>query len=190
MWIYEGLPVQFRNKLKKRCKRVVRHRYRVLIEAEIKRDLGEKYGEIGGAMPPVFVQKFQMQLNKKCWKSERLFIEKLVSNGIDNFFPNSVLLNRFFGDLVFPEEGIVVELDGSIHKKEDIKKRDERKDYWLTYFGYIVMRVASDDLGASDKAIADLKENLKVHKLIKQSQIRAELMPPKFRKRYGETLAR
>lgn len=169
------------SKLKKRSKRIVRAKTRTLIEEHIKSYLRNDYYKIGSPLYGPCVQRFQMQLNRACYKSERVFVENLIKNGVSNFFPNMILLNRFFGDVVFPFEGLVVELDGSSHR--DNQDKDLRKDYWLNVFGYQVIRVDATRENNLIKAASYISRIVVEKEINKLSTKRAEILPPIFLKK-------
>lgn len=81
------------------------------------------------------------ELNKSNFRSEREFERYLRDNRCFGFRKNLPLMNRYFGDFVWPSRMVVVEVDGAIHKEERAKKHDARKDQLLGEFGYTVFRV-------------------------------------------------
>lgn len=83
----------------------------------------------------------QAELNAKRYASERELHTFLKNNGFPNFLKNEPLCNRWWGDVVFPDKGIVVEIDGSHHKEEVQAAKDVFRDECLHAFGYKVLRV-------------------------------------------------
>lgn len=131
-----------REKLLSRSRRELRSRQYLEITAEIKSKLGNKYRDnIGTAIPYEFINKRRAQLNNRAFKSERLFLQTCVNNGLTNFHTNFPLLNRFYGDVVFFKDRVVVEVDEKYHRSEVQQKKDCRKDHWLRFFGWTVIRV-------------------------------------------------
>jgi len=143
MKLVMGLKVHKKvaKKLRKRSGRGLRSRTYFGIEEMIKTKLGPKYGELPPPLPLDTLTKFQRSLNEKSFKSERLTIESITKAGITNFYPNAPLLNRWFGDLFFKDDNLVVELDGPSHKLPERMEKDRIKDNWLLEFGYQVIRV-------------------------------------------------
>lgn len=174
-----------RRKLLKRARRGLRNRSRQGIERHIASFLGSEYPLIGNQIPGVHSHRIQKALNKSAYLSEVVFGRLLIKAEITNFFPNALLLNRFYGDFVFPNEGIVVEVDGSIHQKEDVKIKDARKTMWLERFGYKLFRVSSKDVEGMERIIEILKKELKVKTVDSGSNIRqgAAALPPALRSR-------
>lgn len=128
------------KKLKLRCRKKIKFKSVVREEREIRNVLGKDYSLIGNQIPLKLINKYRDILNNTAWKSERLFIEKLCQRGVVDFFVNHPLLNRFFADVFFHSLKVVVELDGSMHLKPEVRAKDERKDYWLGRFGYRIYR--------------------------------------------------
>lgn len=127
------------KRLKRRCLRSLRYRGYAAIEREVGMIFGNE--KIKPAMSLKFIRINQKRLNNACHKSERMFLEYLAASDITNFHPNYPLMNRFFGDVVFIKDKLVIEVDGSIHSKESVIQSDVVKDDLLTRFGYRVLRV-------------------------------------------------
>jgi very-short-patch-repair endonuclease len=172
-----------KKKLGRRARRIVRIDFRKQIESGIKRMVGRKeYAQLQRCMTPVEVHSRQRKLNQGCFKSERLFVEKLKQNEIYDFYPNMVLLNRYFGDIVFPVEGVVVEVDGRSHVSASQKQWDLKKDTLLRYFGYRVLRFNSEDEGQADIVIKEIIRLIPDIKRRLPKSSRAEYLPPAFSK--------
>lgn len=55
-------------------------------------------------------------------------------------------IDRFIVDFYCPSEKLIVELDGSIHDIDSVKKRDAMREKHLEGLGYKVVRVQNDDV--------------------------------------------
>lgn len=154
----EGNVTALRKKLIKRCKRRLRLRTYFLIENEVKKIFGPDYAKLKKAVSFNFITRNQERLNSKAFKSEKVFLEHLVQNGINNFYLNYPLMNRYFGDVVFLKEKLVVEVDGSYHNSPEMLIKDQQKDSDLTRFGYRVIRVDPLDLDNLSYAIEAIKD--------------------------------
>jgi very-short-patch-repair endonuclease len=131
-----------RRYLNKKASRCLRLRQYQKTEELIKQTLGDRYEAIGRPMTFDQIKDRFMKHNDAAYASETRFLKECLQNGISRgFYPNRCVLNRFFGDLVFTKKMIVVEVDGHSHKDPIQINRDRRKDYWLRFFGYTVIRV-------------------------------------------------
>jgi len=101
------------------------------------------------------------ELNRKNFPSETWFEKMLKKAGLGGYMRNLCLESRYFGDFVWINQRIVVEIDGKIHLKK--KEYDKKRDDFLRSMGWDVRRIWYK----ADHAAADLiKElSLKVPKL-------------------------
>lgn len=171
---------QLNKRLCKRARKIVRKRRIERIERQIEMILQNEYPLIGRMMSQFVITKYRRELNRRAWKSERLFLDALTKKGIIDFWTNYPMLNRFFADVYFPSIETVVELDGSIHEKDDIKKKDERKDYWLKRFNYKIFRYKIITKEDADEAVTDLLSRIDSQKLLhlKHTALPLQLLKP------------
>lgn len=94
-----------------------------------------------------FLLKCMGRLNSKLPKSERWFREKLEDYGLYRRFKKNVPIFHLevIPDLCDREYMIVIEVDGSIHKRKDVAERDAEKDKKYKDAGYTVFRVIHGD---------------------------------------------
>lgn len=90
-------------------------------------------------MPKWLIKKRRKELNGKQFPSEIWFLRLLEKNGFCGFKRNVCLGERFFGDFVFREQKIVIEIDGASHVGKE--GYDAERDELLSYLGYRVFRV-------------------------------------------------
>lgn len=80
------------------------------------------------------------------WASERWFFDKYKET---NNHMTSDRFNEPFGpwipDVINHHYKYVIEIDGSIHRRKDVKKRDQRKNRWFADRGYSVIRISAFD---------------------------------------------
>ena len=98
----------------------------------------------------------QGQLNRRNWPSERWFDAALKAHNIGGYHRNYPLLQTYFGDFVWLEHNLVIEIDGSSHKGR--AAYDQQRDLRLWRAGYRVLRVDYKDQTALEKMIMHLKE--------------------------------
>lgn len=134
-----GLETRIGSRLKRRCTRGTRKKEMLKLERQIENFLGPDYSDLKNSIPHAKATFYQRALNKRGTKSEKTVVACLLALGVEDFYPNKLLLNRYYGDIVF-DEGIVIEIDGSWHDREGAKERDSKKTYWLERFGYKVYR--------------------------------------------------
>jgi len=54
-----------------------------------------------------------------------------------------------------------VEVDGSVHDRDDVREQDEWREAWLTGHSFIVVRVTNDDItDRLDTIVASLRTTL------------------------------
>ena len=151
---------RLQRKMRKRARRALRSRQCGTIERQLQRFFGKEYSQMKRPMDPAYMRLKTNQLNKSNFKSERLMREALARQGINNYFPNRALLNRWFGDFVFERDKLVLEVDGKSHEGEEQQKRDDEKDFWLFKAGYVVIRVNALDNKSLDCCAKYLKRIL------------------------------
>lgn len=78
--------------------------------------------------PPIKYEECQNKkkmLNNHDFKSEKWFQAILQHFDVHGYVKNWPILNRFFADFYFPKIRLVVEIDGSGHRKEQENPRDK-----------------------------------------------------------------
>lgn len=105
------------------------------------------------------ISKRRKKLNSKMFPSEIWFERLLKKNGIYGFRRNVPILSRFFGDFVFRNLGLVIEIDGKSHTGK--KEYDSKRDEFINKFGITVLRIAFGDLERANEIIEIIKFNKK-----------------------------
>lgn len=136
-------------KVEKRTLTPLRKSQYLRIEEAIKYIWGDCFAAIHPPLPYDKLVARQELLTIRYGKySENDFNRFLHANGFKIvpgrwFRRNYPLANRFFGDYVWPEKKLVVELDGPIH--ESSKQYDRRRDTIIRSLGFKVFRLNSLD---------------------------------------------
>lgn len=103
------------------------------------------------------VQGYADKLRANLPKSEKWFLDELKRRGID--LPD-LKSNEVFGlyipDFILHDLRLIIEIDGSIHERDDIKKRDEMKDEFYKNNGYKVIRVIAYDDSSFMNCLSDV----------------------------------
>jgi very-short-patch-repair endonuclease len=116
------------------------------------------------------------ELNSKRFPSEIWLERYLISNGVKGYRRNLCLQGRFFGDFVFRNKKLVVEVDGSSHNGKE--EYDKSRDLLLSHFGYTVIRIKYKDESALPKIIQKIKQasGVRKSKLVERSLSRARTL--------------
>jgi very-short-patch-repair endonuclease len=88
------------------------------------------------------LEKFAEFQRQKNWKSEQWFLALYEQSGLrmtsDQF---NIVFGPFIPDCVNHAYRYVIEVDGSVHDRKDVKERDLRKTAFYQSQGYRVFRV-------------------------------------------------
>lgn len=84
--------------------------------------------------------KYTERLNKKSFKSERAFLKILAGYRLF-YFDQNLKVGPFYADFIWTGQRVIVEVDGSIHDRFDVKFRDTKKESFWTRNGYTVFRI-------------------------------------------------
>jgi very-short-patch-repair endonuclease len=76
--------------------------------------------------------------NKPSW-AEQYFINRFTSDKIN--FQRDFKINRYFGDFVFQEKRVVLEIDGNTHTFPEIIEKDKIRDKIMIDLGWNVYRI-------------------------------------------------
>jgi very-short-patch-repair endonuclease len=111
-------------------------------------------------LPKKIRRQYRDELNKKNFASEAWFEKILKKNGIFSYRRNECLLLRYFGDFVFKQQRLVVELDGSSHNGKE--EYDAQRDAKLRKAGFKVIRIKFPDLtGQTERFLEEFGPRLK-----------------------------
>lgn len=78
------------------------------------------------------------------WPSE-IWFNKLYEPFRHNKDSFQEVFNGYVADIINHDFKYCIEIDGSIHDKQEVKTRDAKKDQALNYYGYQVFRVRHND---------------------------------------------
>lgn len=107
------------------------------------------------------LQIFADNLNENMPKSEAWFLTELEKKKIKLNFEQNKTLNGYIPDFIIEKYKIVIEIDGSIHLREDIKKKDLIKDRTYIKLGYEVIRIVAYDKKSFNKGIARILKTIR-----------------------------
>lgn len=80
-------------------------------------------------------------------EAEKILWKKLRDRRLDNLkFRRQHPVGKFILDFYRHELKLAVEVDGNIHKLEDIRERDEGRTYELTEWEIIVVRFTNEEV--------------------------------------------
>lgn len=116
------------------------------------------------------IQDFSNYLNKSAHKSERKFEIKIKESNIEKkivFIKNRPILNVYFADYYCEQFGLVVEIDGSIHDKDSVKLKDEKRDEIFRKIGLKVVRIKHPSWDGFDNLLDFLKVKSEGKKKVK-----------------------
>lgn len=86
-------------------------------------------------------QMYKIYKGFKCWGTERSFMKQCRGVGLEGYVRNMPLYNAWFPDFVWPENKIIVEIDGPTHRRSKAARRERFKDEFLESEGWIVFRL-------------------------------------------------
>lgn len=102
--------------------------------------------------------KFGQKLNKFRPKSELWFLEQIKKHDLRFPFEENITFGGYIPDFINKHYKVIVEVDGSIHNLEKIKKKDIKKTKKYNQLGYEVIRVIAYDDTSLKNAINRLRE--------------------------------
>ncbi|MCH8519003.1 endonuclease domain-containing protein [Candidatus Gracilibacteria bacterium] len=95
-------------------------------------------------------------------KSEKIGIRMNRQAPIYLFTENSGLDRYIIADFYCPEKKLIIEIDGSIHHREDVYLLDREKENFLSQTGYQVLRFTNAEVQKSMKVIIETIQNYKL----------------------------
>jgi imidazole glycerol-phosphate synthase subunit HisF len=109
-----------------------------------------------GATKPIFENaEF---LRKNMTHEEKLLWFYIMNNQLGYKFRRQHPIWMYIADFYCHELKLVIEIDGSIHNREDVKANDTIRENDLIDFGIKVIRFTNDEIKcAVDKVISDIK---------------------------------
>lgn len=110
------------------------------------------------------LKDFAKKLNKNMPKSEIWFLEKCEEKNITLYFTQNEPLDKYIPDFINKTYKIIIEIDGSIHKRSDIREKDKLKDKFYKRKGYTVIRINAFDNKSLKKGLEKLFKEFKKRK--------------------------
>jgi len=100
-----------------------------------------------------------LSLRKKMTVSERLLWDKIRNRRINGLkFRRQHPIHLYIADFYCHEKKLIIEIDGGIHKSDDIKENDQNRSAELDRLGISVIRFTNEEiLGNIDQVINNLK---------------------------------
>jgi very-short-patch-repair endonuclease len=97
------------------------------------------------ATPIVF--GYANALKKEMTEAEKIMWKKLRNRKINGLkFRRQHPIGKFILDFYCYELRLAIEIDGNIHKQEDIKEKDEGRTYMLTEWEITVLRFTNEEV--------------------------------------------
>lgn len=104
-----------------------------------------------------FLKKVSKGLNENLPKSEVWFNSKYKNSGINIKFEANKPFGGYIPDLINKDLKLIIEIDGSIHQNEDVKKKDDKKDLKYKQLGFRVIRLIAYNEESYNEAINQLR---------------------------------
>jgi len=100
-----------------------------------------------------------LSLRKKMTVSERLLWDKIRNRRINGLkFRRQHPIHLYIADFYCHEKKLIIEIDGVIHKSDEIKENDQNRSAELDRLGISVIRFTNEEiLGNIDQVINNLK---------------------------------
>jgi very-short-patch-repair endonuclease len=101
-------------------------------------------------------------LRKSMTAAERILWKNLRRNGLEGWhFRRQAPVGPYIADFLCTRAGLIVELDGAPHDREDQQLHDAVRDAWLTSQGYRVLRLPNElVLGTGELALQRIRAEL------------------------------
>ena len=106
------------------------------------------FGSIKECNPDLYdlLRKYQLENRNKPTDAERIMWEIVRNNNLGIHFRRQHAIDDFIVDFACLSLSIIIEVDGSIHEKEENKIDDERRTRILNEKGFIVIRFTNEDI--------------------------------------------
>ena len=106
------------------------------------------FGSIKECNPDLYdlLRKYQLENRNKPTDAEKIMWEIVRNNKLGIHFRRQHAIDDFIADFVCLSLSIIIEVDGSIHEKEENKIDDERRTRILNEKGFIVIRFTNEDI--------------------------------------------
>jgi very-short-patch-repair endonuclease len=95
-------------------------------------------------------------LRKTMTDVERKLWSRLRSNQLGIKFRRQVPFGTYIADFMSLKEKLVIELDGSQHYQEDVKRQDQIRDEYFKNEGYTVLRFSNIEIIENIDGVLDM----------------------------------
>ncbi len=130
-----------------------------------------------GAIKPIFENA--AFLRKNMTHEEKIVWGYICNNQLDFKFRRQHPIWMYIADFYFHELKLVIEIDGGIHNREDVKTNDTIRENDLTDFGITVIRFTNDEIKFTiNKVIAEIRNTIENIKIIQLQFYNAASKPP------------
>jgi very-short-patch-repair endonuclease len=85
-------------------------------------------------------------------RAQRAALRELRGGKLGVSFRRQVTIGRYIVDFLAPEIRLVVEVDGAYHGRR--KSRDAKRDAWLGWQGYTVLRIDAEMVRRQPRVVA------------------------------------
>lgn len=92
-------------------------------------------------MPKIL--EYASRMRQAPTEAERIFCDRV--SGMECHA--QIVIGAFIADFLFPEKGIVVELDGGYHEEPEQLAKDTERDIWMQRKGLTVIRIQNAEAG-------------------------------------------
>lgn len=106
-----------------------------------------------GATKNTFIKA--KELRKSMTPAEKVLWDKLKMNQLGVRIYRQHPIGQFVADFYCHKALLVIELDGEIHNKRDVRERDEGREYELKRFGLQIIRFKNDDVIGNIESVVE-----------------------------------
>lgn len=114
------------------------------------------------------VENFAKELRKNIPKSEKWFLKELDKIGLElPDMQHNELFGLYIPDFMIKDLKVIIEVDGYVHNKSEVKKRDAEKDEFYKNNGYEIIRVKAYDEDSFKQCLVRLLDAIERRKKVK-----------------------
>jgi len=122
-------------------------------EQKINKSPFKKEGMFSEAHPLVF--EMARNLRKNMTHAEMILWGYLKNNFEGYRFRRQHPVNMYIADFYCHKLKLIIEVDGSIHYRDDVKENDIKKENDLKDMGYTIIRFSNDEVGKSANRVLE-----------------------------------
>ena len=109
-----------------------------------------------------YVKQKAKELRQNKPRSEVWFLTLLAKERLDIKFKNNIPFQGKIPDFICKKHKLIIEVDGSVHKKEEVIEKDKVKDSIFKGVGYDVIRVEAYCENSFKRCISILKNEYRI----------------------------